>query len=76
MTVELRGRGIAILCVAIVAYIFSTITVVLRCFVRLRIVRFFGWDDALMVLALVRDPLTPKNINCRMVELTTSYVDV
>lgn len=31
----------------------SLVTVLLRCFVRLRIVRAFGWDDKLMLVAMV-----------------------
>lgn len=31
----------------------SFIAVSLRCFVRLRVVKAFGWDDALMVFAMV-----------------------
>jgi hypothetical protein len=32
---------------------FSLVTVCLRCFVRLKIVKSFGYDDALMVAAAV-----------------------
>ena len=28
----------------------------LRCFVRLKLVKVFGWDDGLMAVALVRAP--------------------
>lgn len=31
----------------------SLATVLLRCFVRLRVIRAFGWDDSLMVVAMV-----------------------
>ncbi len=43
--------------VAIVSYVFLVLTwiaVLLRCFVRIRIVKLFGIDDFLMVAALVR----------------------
>ena len=59
MVVVLHGRGLAILSVVIIAYVFSFITVLLRCYARLKIMKFFGWDDALMVIALV-GILSPK----------------
>ena len=31
----------------------ACVTVILRCYVRLRIVRSFGWDDGVMVAAMV-----------------------
>lgn len=34
----------------------ASVTVILRCYVRLCIVKGFGWDDAMMVIAMVRSP--------------------
>ena len=31
----------------------SSIAVILRCYVRLRIVKAFGWDDGVMIVAMV-----------------------
>jgi hypothetical protein len=53
----LEGRSLAIFIVSIVMMSLSVITVSLRTFVRLNIIRAFGWDDALMVAALVQCPL-------------------
>jgi hypothetical protein len=41
-------RGVAAAFLAL-----STIAVLLRCYVRLRIVKAFGWDDGFMILAMV-----------------------
>jgi cation-transporting ATPase 13A1 len=49
---ELEGRSLSIFVVTIVFLALSFISVCLRCFVRLRLVRAFGWDDALMVFAM------------------------
>lgn len=51
--VEFKGRSEPIFVVTVVFLGLSFISVCLRCFVRLRLVRAFGWDDALMVLAMV-----------------------
>jgi hypothetical protein len=53
----LEGRSLAIFTVSIVMMSLSIATVSLRTFVRLNIVRAFGWDDALMVAALVQCPI-------------------
>lgn len=34
----------------------SLVTTVLRCYVRLRIIKRWGWDDSFMVAAFVRTP--------------------
>lgn len=47
------GRSEAITIVTAVFFAASLITVLLRCFVRLRVVRAFGWDDGLMLSAMV-----------------------
>lgn len=51
----LGGRSTTIFVVTTVFLGISFIAVCLRCFVRLWIVRAFGWDDALMVFAMVCD---------------------
>lgn len=40
--------GVAVTFVAL-----SSISVALRCYVRLRVVKAFGWDDFVMILAMV-----------------------
>ncbi|KAJ5773906.1 hypothetical protein N7457_008802 [Penicillium paradoxum] len=48
----LEGHSLAIFVVCIVMMSISTLTVLLRCFVRVNILHAFGWDDILMVAAL------------------------
>lgn len=50
---ELKGRSEAIFIVTIIFLGLSFVAVCLRCFVRLKLVKAFGWDDALMVFAMV-----------------------
>ncbi|RHZ43187.1 putative integral membrane protein [Aspergillus thermomutatus] len=50
-----RGRSRALFAVTLVFLCLSFIAVALRCFVRLRLVKAFGWDDGLMVLAMLFD---------------------
>lgn len=52
----LEGRSQAIFVVTTVFLGLSFVAVCLRCFVRLRLVRAFGWDDGLMVSAMVISP--------------------
>ncbi|OQE46764.1 hypothetical protein PENCOP_c001G00809 [Penicillium coprophilum] len=52
-SMPLVGRSLAIFIVAIVMMSISIVTVLLRTFVRLNIIHAFGWDDALMVAALI-----------------------
>lgn len=49
----LEGRSVSIFVVTTVFLGISFITVCLRCFVRLRLVKAFGWDDGFMVCAMV-----------------------
>jgi hypothetical protein len=63
----LEGRSLSIFIVTTVFLGFSFIAVCLRCFVRLRIVKAFGWDDALMVFAMVILP----HIRCMNLSLCT-----
>ncbi|KAJ5691541.1 hypothetical protein N7488_012276 [Penicillium malachiteum] len=51
-SMPLVGRSLAIFTVSIVMMAVCFITVLLRVFVRMYIVRAFGWDDTLMVVAL------------------------
>ncbi|PWY85540.1 pectinesterase precursor [Aspergillus eucalypticola CBS 122712] len=51
-TLPLVGHSLAIFIVSSVTVGLAIIAVALRCFVRLYILRAFGWDDALMVAAL------------------------
>lgn len=50
---ELKGRSESIFIVTVIFLGISFLAVCLRCFVRLRLVRAFGWDDTLMVFAMV-----------------------
>ena len=49
------SRSQAILIVTAVFLAISLISVGLRCFVRTQVVRAFGWDDSLMLVAMVGD---------------------
>lgn len=46
-------RSLSVKAVAASFMSVACVTVILRCYVRLRIVRSFGWDDTMMVLAMV-----------------------
>lgn len=46
-------NGTAIIAVTAAFLGISLVAVCLRCFVRLRIVKAFGWDDGAMLLAMV-----------------------
>jgi hypothetical protein len=48
-----NSRSRAILIVTSIFLGLSLVSVILRCFVRTRIVRAFGWDDGVMVVAMV-----------------------
>ncbi|KAJ5135086.1 uncharacterized protein N7515_004364 [Penicillium bovifimosum] len=50
---ELEGRSESIFIVTTIFLGLSFIAVCLRCFVRLHLVKAFGWDDALMVCAML-----------------------
>ncbi|KAJ5125044.1 uncharacterized protein N7515_008869 [Penicillium bovifimosum] len=47
-----NSRNLAILIVTAVFFGLSLVAVILRCFVRTHIVRVWGWDDRIMVLAM------------------------
>lgn len=57
------SRNKAILIVTCVFLAISLVSVILRCFVRTRIVRAFGWDDGVMVVAMVRRHLSEAFAN-------------
>ncbi|KAJ5733664.1 hypothetical protein N7493_002450 [Penicillium malachiteum] len=48
----LEGRSLGIFIVTTIFLGISFIAVCLRCFVRIKLVKAFGWDDALMVFAM------------------------
>ena len=50
----LEGHSLAIFVVSVVMMCVATLAVALRIFVRVYLVRAFGWDDALMLVALVQ----------------------
>jgi hypothetical protein len=59
------SRSRAILVVTSVFLGISLVSVALRIFVRTRIVRAFGWDDSIMVLAMVSTaPPLPRSGPC------------
>jgi hypothetical protein len=58
----LDGRSESLVIVIAVMLAVSLATVCLRCFVRLRITRKFGWDDGLMVLAMVSSVAYPRHV--------------
>lgn len=46
-------RSLVVKVVAAVFLAIASVTVILRCYVRLFLVKAFGWDDGAMVIALV-----------------------
>lgn len=46
-------RSLSVKAVAASFMSVACVTVILRCYVRFRIVRSFGWDDTAMVFAMV-----------------------
>ncbi|KAB8200209.1 hypothetical protein BDV34DRAFT_230516 [Aspergillus parasiticus] len=50
-----QGRSIATISVPATFTSLSLITVSLRCYMRLQVVKRFGWDDGLMVVAMILD---------------------
>lgn len=56
----LEGRGLAIFVMSAIFMFITIVTVSLRCFVRSFIVRAFGWDDVLMLVALVNKVIPRK----------------
>lgn len=46
-------RSVSVKVVAAAFLPVASVAVFLRCYVRLRIVKAFGWDDGIMVFALV-----------------------
>lgn len=60
----LEGRSLAIFLVSIIMMSLALAIVSLRTFVRLSIVRAFGWDDASMIAALVSSWKVPSIWDC------------
>jgi hypothetical protein len=58
----LGGYSDAILIINIVMLALSLPAVILRCYVRLRIIKVFGWDDGLMILAMVSSPADKQSM--------------
>jgi hypothetical protein len=58
------SRSNAILIVTAVFLGISLGSVLLRCFVRTRVVRAFGWDDIIMLLAMVGRPRLKRYAYC------------
>lgn len=59
----LEGRGLAIFVISAIFMFITIVTVSLRCFVRSFIVRAFGWDDILMLVALVNKTIPQNNMS-------------
>lgn len=59
-SMPLVGHSLAIFICAAVMMSVSIMAVALRTFVRIYTVRAFGWDDALMVIALVGSLIFPQ----------------
>lgn len=55
-------RSLEVRAVAAVFFALASVTTILRCYVRLAVVKAFGWDDGVMVLALVSYPLFPSSM--------------
>jgi hypothetical protein len=51
----LAGRSLSVFVVTAIFLGLSFIAVCLRCFVRIKLVKAFGWDDGLMVFAMVNN---------------------
>lgn len=68
--VRLYGRSLSIFIVTVVFLGISFIAVCLRCLVRVKIVKAFGWDDGMMGLALVYHP-----VEYSLVTLTDKLID-
>ena len=72
MTVENRGLQLQAVCCALVASAF--VSTLLRCYVRVRIVRNFGFDDSCMVVALVSHSIFAVYKNVLISWLQISFV--
>ena len=68
---ELEGRSKSIFIVTTIFLGISFICVCLRCFVRIKLVKAFGWDDALMVFAMVIERLFSRKPVPDLSELLT-----
>jgi high-affinity Fe2+/Pb2+ permease len=52
---DIPNRGPQLIAVVAVLLAFSLTATILRCYVRINLVKAFGVDDYLMVFAMVRD---------------------
>lgn len=52
---DIPNRGPQLIAVVAVLLVFSLTATILRCYVRISLVKAFGVDDYLMVFAMVRD---------------------
>jgi hypothetical protein len=55
-TTSKDDRSLEVKVVAAVFVAIASVTVILRCYVRLFVVKAFGWDDGAMVIAMVFYP--------------------
>jgi hypothetical protein len=55
-TTSKDDRSLEVKVVAAVFVAIASVTVILRCYVRLFVVKAFGWDDGAMVIAMVFHP--------------------
>ncbi|RAK84895.1 hypothetical protein BO79DRAFT_157344, partial [Aspergillus costaricaensis CBS 115574] len=53
ITIMAVDRSLEVRAVAAVFFALASVTTILRCYVRLAVVKAFGWDDGVMVLALL-----------------------
>lgn len=71
-----NDRSTEVMAVAAVFMAVASVTVILRCYVRLLIVKAFGWDDAVMVIAMVDSmrtrPQKPKLMKLRSYSMRCS----
>lgn len=56
---DIPNRGPQLIAVVAVLLVFSLTAIILRCYVRISLVKAFGVDDYLMVFAMVCDRRTP-----------------
>lgn len=57
----MQERAEELLAVTITLLVLGLVTVSLRCFVRIRLVKAFGLDDYLMVASMVSEILASRN---------------
>ena len=71
----LHDRSLSIFIVTTIFLGISFISVCLRCFVRIKLVKAFGWDDTLMVFAMVNKAiLTEGRAQLTNLPIVTQYL--